>query len=63
MAKYGVKYAKALAYNPQSNGQTKMSNHELKSVLEKTVNTKRKDLSLRLDNSFWAYQTAYKTQI
>ncbi|XP_042009062.1 uncharacterized protein LOC121757609 [Salvia splendens] len=41
----------------------KISNREIKSILEKTVNPSTKDWSKRLDDSLWAYRTAYKTPI
>ena len=63
MAKYGVKHKQSLAYHPKANGEAEISNRELKSILEKTVRTNKKDWSLRLDGSLWAYQTAYKTLI
>ncbi|XP_073129706.1 uncharacterized protein [Henckelia pumila] len=43
LKKYHVTHKILTAYNPQSNGQAKVSNREIKSVLEKTVNPTRKD--------------------
>jgi hypothetical protein len=40
-----------------------ISNREIKGILERTVNTNRKDWSLRLNGALWAYRTAYKTPI
>ncbi|KAD7116941.1 hypothetical protein E3N88_04209 [Mikania micrantha] len=61
--KYGVTHRMSTAYHPQTNGQAEISNHEIKLILEKTVNPNRKDWSLRLDDALWAYRTAYKTPI
>ena len=52
-----------LAYHPQSNGQAEISNREIKKILEKTMNSSKKDWSLKLDGASWAYRTAYKTPI
>ena len=41
--KYGVRHHTSLAYHPQTNGQAEVSNLEIKSILEKTVNSSRKD--------------------
>ncbi|XP_062111996.1 uncharacterized protein LOC133823335 [Humulus lupulus] len=62
-AHYGVHHRKALFYHPLSNGQAKVSNREIKGILEKTVNTSRKDWSKKLNDSLWAYRTAFKTPI
>ncbi|XP_038904454.1 uncharacterized protein LOC120090819 [Benincasa hispida] len=47
----------------EKNGQAKISNREIKTVLEKVVKLTRKDWAQRLDEALWAYRTAYKTPI
>ena len=63
MSKYGIKHVMGSAYRPQSNGQAEISNRETKKIMEKTVNTNRKDWSIKLDDALWAYRTVYKTPI
>ena len=43
MSRYGIKHVMVLAYHPQSNGQAEISNREIKKIIEKIVNTSRKD--------------------
>ena len=63
LSRYGVKHVMVLAYHPQSNGQAEISNREIKNVLEKTVNTSRKDWLVKLGDALWAYMTTYKSPI
>ena len=57
MVKYRVRHKVATVYHPQSNGQAEVYNREIKKILEKVVNPPRKDWSLRLHDSLWAYRT------
>ena len=61
LAKYGVKHRIATPYHPQTSGQVKLANREIKNILMKVVNTNRKDWSLKLPDALWAYRTAFKT--
>ena len=49
--KYEVRHRTPLAYHPQTNGQAGVSNREMKSILEKTVNSSRKDWSKKIEDA------------
>ena len=61
MSRYGIRHVMGLSNHPHSNGQVEIFNREIKKILEKIVNTSKKDWSIKLDAAFWAYRTAYKT--
>ena len=63
LKKYGVRHRTSLAYHPQANGQAEVSNQEIKSILEKTVNSSRKDWSKKIEDALWAYRTTFKTPL
>src|SRR4051812_34014229 len=60
LAKYDVNHRIASAYHPQTSGQVELSNREIKSILQKTLNKSRKNWASKLNDALWAYRTAYK---
>nr|GEV22211.1 DNA-directed DNA polymerase [Tanacetum cinerariifolium] len=63
MLKYGVTHRLSTAYQPQTSGQVKVSNHGLKCILERPVGENRASWSDKLDDALWAFCTAFKTPI
>ena len=60
LTEYGVKHKVTTPYHPQTSGQVELANREIKTILMKVVNSNKKDWSLKLLDSLWAYRTAYK---
>ena len=58
--RYGIRHIMGLTYHPQSNGQVEISNRKIKKILEKTVNTRRKDWSIKLEDALWALELLTK---
>nr|GEU81276.1 reverse transcriptase domain-containing protein [Tanacetum cinerariifolium] len=63
MLKYGVTHRLATAYHPQTSGQVEVSNRGLKRILERTVGENHASWSDKLDDTLWAFRTAFKTPI
>lgn len=63
LKKQGFHHRVATTYHPQTSRQVKVSNRQIKQILEKTVGTTRKDWSKKLDKALWAYRTAFKTPL
>ncbi|RDY02599.1 Gag-Pol polyprotein, partial [Mucuna pruriens] len=55
LEKYGVAHRVATAYHPQTNGQAKVFNREIKKLLQK--------MSRLLEDALWAHRTAYQTPL
>ena len=63
LSKYGVTHKIATAYHLQTSGQVEISNRELKRILDKTVDSSRKDWLIKLEDTLWAYRIAFKNQL
>ena len=63
LSKYEDKHWVSPAYHPQRNGQSEVSNREIKKILEKKVNVTRKDWAKKIKDNLWAYRTTFKTPL
>jgi hypothetical protein len=63
LSKLGIEHRVSMAYHLQNNRQAGISNRQLKSILNKTIEKGGKDWSKKLDGALWAYRMAFKTPI
>nr|GEX02525.1 reverse transcriptase domain-containing protein [Tanacetum cinerariifolium] len=63
MLKYGGTHRLATAYHPHTRGKMEVSNRGLKRILERTVGENHASWSNKIDDTLWAFRTAYKTPI
>nr|GEV28582.1 hypothetical protein [Tanacetum cinerariifolium] len=63
MLKYGVTHRLAIAYHPQTSRQVKVSNRDLKRILERTVGENRSSWSDKLDDALWTFRDHHKVQL
>nr|GEX34857.1 reverse transcriptase domain-containing protein [Tanacetum cinerariifolium] len=63
MQNFGITYRLATSYHPQTSGQVEVSNRGLKRIMERVVGENRASWSDKLDDTLWAFRTAYKTPI
>jgi transposase InsO family protein len=63
LSKHGIHHNVTTPYHPQTSGQAKTSNKQIKNILQKTVNEMGIAWKDRLLDALWAYRTSYKTPI
>jgi transposase InsO family protein len=59
----GVDHQIATPYHPQTSGQAKTLNKQIKNILQKVVNQMGRSWRSKLSEALWAYRMAYKTPI
>nr|GEW09726.1 reverse transcriptase domain-containing protein [Tanacetum cinerariifolium] len=61
MSKYEVTHRLSIAYHPQTSGQVEVTNCGLKRILKRTVGENCALWSDKLEDTLWAFRTAFKT--
>jgi len=63
LRRYSIVHRLSTPYHPQTSGQAKLPNRQIKQILQKTVSQNRKDWANKLVDALWAYRTAFKTPL
>jgi hypothetical protein len=63
LSEVGVDHRIATPYHPQMSSQAKISNKQIKSILQKTIDQMNRSWRSKLSEALWAYRMAYKTPI
>ena len=63
LSDHGVCHNIATPYHPQTSGQAKTSNKQIKNILQKTVNEMGTTWKDKLHGALLAYRTTYKTSL
>jgi transposase InsO family protein len=63
LLRHGIHHNITTPYHPQTSGQAKKLNKQIKNILQKTVNEIGTAWKDRLPDALWAYRMAYKTQL
>ncbi|GKC41205.1 reverse transcriptase domain-containing protein, partial [Tanacetum coccineum] len=61
--KYGFTHQLSTTYRPQTSGHVEVSNRGLKRILERTIGENCASWSDKLEDTLWAFRTAFKTTI
>jgi len=60
---HGIQHSIATPYHPQTSGQAKTSNKQIKNILQKTIEEMGTGWKHKLPEALWANRTTYKTTI
>jgi hypothetical protein len=63
LTEVGVDHWIATPYHPQTSGQAKTLNKQIKNILQKMVNQMGRSWKSKLSEALWAYRTTFRTSI